>query len=45
VTTVEKGMDVPIQLEINTAIAKLKINKSPQVIVFGQSYYNLVEPE
>jgi hypothetical protein len=37
-------MDVPTQLEINTAITKLKHN-TPEVIVFGQSYYKLVEME
>jgi hypothetical protein len=38
-------MDVPTQVEKNTAITKLKNNKVPEVIVFGQSYYNLLELE
>jgi hypothetical protein len=45
VTAVEMVMDVPTQLEINTPIIQLKINKAPEVVVFGQSYYNLVEWE
>jgi hypothetical protein len=36
---VEMGMDVHNQLEKNTAITKLKNNKAPEVILFGQSYY------
>jgi glycine/serine hydroxymethyltransferase len=39
VTIVEMGMDVHTQLEKDTAITKLKNNKAPEVIVFGQSYY------
>jgi hypothetical protein len=32
-------------LEKKTEITKLKNNKAPEVIVFGQSYYSLVELE
>jgi len=45
VPTVEMVMDVPTQLEINTAITKLKNDKAPELVVFGQSYYNMVELE
>lgn len=44
-TTIEMVMDVPTQLEINTAITKLKYNKASEVVVFGQCYYSLVELE
>ena len=45
VTTVEMVMDVPTQLEINTAITKLKNDKAPEVVVSGHCYYNMVELE
>jgi hypothetical protein len=38
-------MDVPTQLEINTAITKLKNDKAPEVVVSGHCYYNMVELE